>query len=205
MFRLVYSTDGHWKAYTVYTNLQSLNDYPEKVGALRNPLPNHGKWAEQRQKEIEFEGVDPYVVVVGAGQSGLDLGARLKFLDIPTLIIEKYPRVGDRWRNRYQALCLHDPVCKLYSFGECSTRNDDVCRDRPHGLPPVCILWLRLAFSHRPFFRFPANWPVWTPAQKVHETTSKGWNPFSVPFNSWLIGLNPMPQPWSSMFGPLRP
>jgi hypothetical protein len=116
VLRLVWTPEGVWKAYTVYTNLQSLIDYPEKVGALRNPLPNHGKWADQRQKEIEFEGVEPYVVIVGGGQSGLDLGARLKFLDVPTLILEKNPRVGDQWRNRYQALCLHDPVCKFFHY-----------------------------------------------------------------------------------------
>ena len=114
VFRLVLSPEGTWKGYTIYTSLQSLIDYPEKVGALRNPLPNHGKWLDQRQKEVEFEGVEPYVLIVGGGQSGLNLGARLKFLDIPTLIVERNPRVGDQWRNRYQALCLHDPVCGFY-------------------------------------------------------------------------------------------
>ena len=59
MFRLVYTSEGTWKAYTIYTSLQSLNDYPEKVGAQRNHVSNHGKWVEQRQKEIEFEGVEP--------------------------------------------------------------------------------------------------------------------------------------------------
>jgi len=116
VFRLVFTSEGAWKAHTVYTNLQSLLEYPEKVGSLRNSLPNHGTWADQRQKEFEFEGVEPYVVIVGGGQSGLDLGARLKFLDIPTLILEKNPRVGDQWRNRYQALCLHDPVCESHSI-----------------------------------------------------------------------------------------
>ena len=114
VFRLVFSPEGIWKAYTIYTNLQSFTNFPEKVGALRNPFPNHGKWAEQRQKEVEFEGAEPYVVIVGGGQSGLELGARLKFLDVPTLIVEKYSRVGDQWRNRYQALCLHDPVCESF-------------------------------------------------------------------------------------------
>ena len=118
VFRLVFTPEGAWKAHTIYTNLQSLLEYPEKVGALRNSLPNHGTWADLRQKEIEFEGVEPYVVIVGGGQSGLDLGARLKFLDIPTLILEKNPRVGDQWRNRYQALCLHDPVCESRSLNE---------------------------------------------------------------------------------------
>jgi hypothetical protein len=121
VFRLVYSSEGIWKAYTVFTSLRSLNDYPEKVGALRNPLPNHGKWAEQRQKEIKFEGAKPYVVIIGGGQSGLELGARLKFLDVPTLIVDKNSRLGDQWRNRYKALCLHDPVCESFYFlNECS-------------------------------------------------------------------------------------
>ena len=128
VFRLVFTSEGVWKAHTIYTNLQSLLEYPEKVGALRNSLPNHGTWADQRQKEIEFEGVEPYVVIVGGGQSGLDLGARLKLLDIPTLIVEKNSRVGDQWRNRYQALCLHDPVCEFHSFDERSLRDNITCR-----------------------------------------------------------------------------
>ena len=138
VFRLVWTQEGVWKAYTVYTNLQSLLEHPEKVGALRNPLPNHGEWADQRQKEIEFEGAEPHVVIVGGGQSGLDLGARLKFLDIPTLILEKTPRVGDQWRNRFQSLCLHDPVCKSSiapASGHCVTVV--VCRVRPFPIHSV--------------------------------------------------------------------
>lgn len=143
VFRLVFSSEGIWKAYTVFTSLRSLNDHPEKVGALRNPLPNHGRWAEQRQKENEFEGVEPYVVIIGGGQSGLELGARLKFLDIPTLIVERHSRLGDQWRNRYQALCLHDPVCEC-PFPSMSVQwvNAVRCRVRSHGLPSVSMLQL---------------------------------------------------------------
>ena len=126
VLRLVFSPEGVWKAYTVYTNLQSLIDHPEKVGPLRNHLPNRGTWVEQRQKEIDFEDVEPYVIIIGGGQSGLDLGARLKFLDVPTLVVEKNPRVGDQWRNRYKALCLHDPVCEspysLCGYPMCTRR-----------------------------------------------------------------------------------
>ena len=140
VFRLVLTSEGVWKAHTIYTNLQSLTEYPERVGALRDPLPNHGKWAEQRRKETEFEGVEPYVVIVGAGQSGLDLGARLKFLDIPTLIVEKNPRVGDQWRNRYQALCLHDPVCaSFHSLNEFSLKTTIIYRVRPPAVHSVCM------------------------------------------------------------------
>ena len=52
------------------------------------------------------------MLVIGAGQSGLGVAARLKTLGVPTLVVEKQKRVGDQWRGRYQALCLHDPVCK---------------------------------------------------------------------------------------------
>ncbi|KAH9931321.1 uncharacterized protein B0H18DRAFT_991152 [Fomitopsis serialis] len=31
-------------------------------------------------------------------------------LDVPTLVVEKQNRIGDQWRDRYEALCLHDPL-----------------------------------------------------------------------------------------------
>ena len=112
VFRLVPTSDGQWKAYTVYTSLTGLKDYPEKTGKDRNPLPNHGKWLEQREREVEFVDSEPYVVVVGGGHGGLIIAARLKHLDVPTLVLERRDRVGDTWRKRYESLCLHDPVCK---------------------------------------------------------------------------------------------
>lgn len=36
--------------------------------------------------------------------------ARLKVIGVESLIIDKLPRVGDNWRNRYRSLVLHDPV-----------------------------------------------------------------------------------------------
>lgn len=46
----------------------------------------------------------------GAGQGGLTSAARLHQLGVPTLIIDRNPRIGDNWRNRYHQLVLHDPV-----------------------------------------------------------------------------------------------
>jgi ketosteroid isomerase-like protein len=111
VLRLVPMSDGQWRAHTMFTNLEDLKGFPEKIGALRDHRPNHGKWAEKRKKEIEFENEEPTVLIIGGGQSGLELAARLKHLDLPTLVVERYPRVGDQWRKRYEALCLHDPVC----------------------------------------------------------------------------------------------
>ena len=111
--RLVPTSSGEWKAHVVYTNLESLTSFPEKVGPLRNRNPNHGKWEQQRKKEIDFVDSDPVAIIIGGGQSGLEIAARLKALDVPSLILEQNLRIGDNWRNRYEALCLHDPVCKL--------------------------------------------------------------------------------------------
>ena len=101
-----------WKAHVVFTNLESLLAFPPKVGHRRDPQPNHGKWAAQREREVEFTDADPKVLIIGAGQSGLDVAARLKFFDVPSLVVEKNAKVGDNWRQRYEALCLHDPVCE---------------------------------------------------------------------------------------------
>ena len=49
-------------------------------------------------------------LIIGGGQGGLALGARLKRLGVPTIIVEKNERPGDAWRKRYKSLCLHDPV-----------------------------------------------------------------------------------------------
>ncbi len=50
------------------------------------------------------------MLIVGGGQGGIALAARLKRLGVPALVLEKNARAGDSWRNRYSSLCLHDPV-----------------------------------------------------------------------------------------------
>jgi len=75
-------------------------------------VKNRTTWLERRAQEDAELGyvTQPYVVIVGGGQGGIGLAARLKRLAVPTLIIEKNNRAGDSWRNRYKSLCLHDPV-----------------------------------------------------------------------------------------------
>ena len=52
----------------------------------------------------------PFVLIVGGGQGGIALAARLKRLGVPATVVEKNARAGDSWRKRYASLCLHDPV-----------------------------------------------------------------------------------------------
>uniref|UniRef100_A0A0W0FNY1 Flavin-containing monooxygenase n=1 Tax=Moniliophthora roreri TaxID=221103 RepID=A0A0W0FNY1_MONRR len=108
--RLIPQSDGSWKCNCIYTNLEDLQGFPEKIGALRNNEPSHGLWVAQRQREVAFEDNEPTALIIGGGQSGLDVAARLKSLGVSHLVIEKNTRIGDSWRNRYEALCLHDPV-----------------------------------------------------------------------------------------------
>jgi hypothetical protein len=113
VFRLVPTVNGEWKAYTIFTNLEDLKDFPEKIGPLRRrEVLSSGVWAEARRKETEFADQNPSVLIVGGGQSALSLAARLKYLHVSTLVIEKDAHVGDSWRKRYDSLCLHFPICK---------------------------------------------------------------------------------------------
>jgi putative flavoprotein involved in K+ transport len=106
------------KAWTFLTTLQELKGFEEQRGEMRPKGVEHGPhagrrtWAEQRAEEERTLGFSkqPYVVIIGGGQGGIALGARLKKLGVPALIIEKNERPGDSWRKRYKSLCLHDPV-----------------------------------------------------------------------------------------------
>ncbi|KAI9573933.1 FAD/NAD(P)-binding domain-containing protein [Boletus coccyginus] len=92
IFRLVPLPDGAWKAHVVYTNLEDLKGFPERIGSLRNFEPNHGKWAAKREREREFLDEEPTMLGINA------------------LVVERNQRIGDSWRKRYAALCLHDAV-----------------------------------------------------------------------------------------------
>lgn len=106
------------KCWTLLTTMQELKGHEEKKSTTREPGVEHGafknrkSWLERKTQEEQELGYSkqPYCIIVGGGQGGIGLGARLKRLGVPTLIIEKNPRPGDSWRNRYKSLCLHDPV-----------------------------------------------------------------------------------------------
>jgi NAD(P)-binding Rossmann-like domain len=119
VFRLVPLPDGDWKAHTVFTSLDDLKAFPEKIGSLREYEVNDDNWSEKRKREVEFEDAEPTVLIVGGGQGGLSVAARLKNLNVTSLIVERQPRVGDQWRKRYQSLCLHDPVCECSFKSQC--------------------------------------------------------------------------------------
>ena len=106
------------KIWTLLTTLAELKGFEEPTG-LRRPMgaehgsdPNRKTWKEKREAEAAEIGyaTQPYAVIIGGGQGAIGLGARLKQLGVPTIIVEKNERPGDSWRKRYKSLCLHDPV-----------------------------------------------------------------------------------------------
>ena len=132
---------GEARAWTLLTTLYELTGHEEPQHERRPAGAEHGAhrdrltWAERRQREAEDLGstTQPYVLVIGGGQGGIALGARLRQLGVTSLVIDKHPRPGDQWRSRYKSLCLHDPV------------------------------W----YDHLPYLKFPDNWPVFAPKDKI--------------------------------------
>ncbi|MGY1673131.1 flavin-containing monooxygenase [Geodermatophilus sp. SYSU D00710] len=117
LVRLV-EEDGQPRAWTFLTTLYELKGHEEPRGPGRPMGAEHGAnrqrqtWAERRAREAAELGrtAQPHVLVVGGGQGGIALGARLRQLDVPALVVDRHPRPGDQWRGRYKSLCLHDPV-----------------------------------------------------------------------------------------------
>jgi putative flavoprotein involved in K+ transport len=106
------------KCWTLLTTMTELKGFEERKGANRPMGAEHGvirerkNWLERKAEEEAALGYtkQPYCVIIGGGQGGIALGARLRRLNVPTIIIEKNARPGDSWRKRYKSLCLHDPV-----------------------------------------------------------------------------------------------
>ncbi|MGY1828005.1 flavin-containing monooxygenase [Blastococcus sp. SYSU DS0541] len=155
LVRLV-EEDGEARAWTLLTTLSELKGHEEPRGPARPMGAEHGAnkerrtWLERReQEEADLGvGVQPYVLVIGGGQGGIALGARLRQLGVPALVVDKHPRPGDQWRGRYKSLCLHDPV------------------------------W----YDHLPYLKFPDNWPVFSPKDKIGDWLESYVKVMEVPY-----------------------
>ena len=104
------------KAWTLLTALDELKGFEEQVGRSRPQGKAYSRdfrgpnWLDLRTAAAEYADRDPVVLVVGGGQAGLSIAARLKQLQVDTLIVDREARIGDNWRNRYHALTLHNQV-----------------------------------------------------------------------------------------------
>jgi putative flavoprotein involved in K+ transport len=148
--------DGEDRAFTLLTTLYELKGFEEPRGTHRPMGAEHGAtkeratWKERQQQEAASLGstTQPYVLVIGGGQGGIALGARLRQLGVPSLVIDSHVRPGDQWRGRYKSLCLHDPV------------------------------W----YDHLPYLKFPDNWPVFSPKDKIADWLESYTRIMEVPY-----------------------
>jgi cation diffusion facilitator CzcD-associated flavoprotein CzcO len=109
------SGDG-MKAWLLSTTLAALAGHEEKTGDNRPTGAAYSRnfggdnWADARRKASAYDDREPAVLVIGAAQAGLSIAARLNQLDVDTLVVEKWPRIGDSWRKRYHSLALHNSI-----------------------------------------------------------------------------------------------
>jgi putative flavoprotein involved in K+ transport len=118
IFRLLADADDQnkLKAWTLFTALDELKGFEEQLGYNRPRGNAYSRdfrgpnWLDLRKASADYTDSDPTVIVVGGGQAGLAIGARLKQLNVDTLIVDREARIGDNWRKRYHALTLHNQV-----------------------------------------------------------------------------------------------
>lgn len=114
VLRLVPDGQGVLRAWSLNTNLQELTGYEEEFKRRGEPdsTRNFGaeNWADRLALQRTFQDRDPAVLVVGGGQAGLAIAARLQQLAVDTLIVDRHARIGDNWRKRYHSLTLHNEV-----------------------------------------------------------------------------------------------
>ena len=116
VLRLTPDSGGMLKAWTLLTALEELKGHEERVGRARPHGEAYSRdfrgpnWLDLRKTAAAYADRDPAALVVGGGQAGLSIAARLAQLQVDTLIVDRLPRIGDNWRQRYHALTLHNQV-----------------------------------------------------------------------------------------------
>jgi cation diffusion facilitator CzcD-associated flavoprotein CzcO len=114
VLRLSPSDNGAMKAWHLSTTLEALTGHEEKIGANRPSGSAYSRnfggdnWADVRRKAVAYEDREPTALVIGGSQAGLSIAARLNQLGVDTLVVDKWPHIGDSWRKRYHSLALHN-------------------------------------------------------------------------------------------------
>ncbi|KAM3441328.1 hypothetical protein NHJ13734_002906 [Beauveria thailandica] len=107
--RLENDVETCWKAWTVYTELEELHSQKHREArrlqsrAAREREPRVNGTTSHAREEAD-------VLIVGAGQAGVSLGARFKHMGVNAVLIERHPAVGDAWRARYDSVTLNTPT-----------------------------------------------------------------------------------------------
>ena len=102
------------RAFQLMTSLHELKGFEERIGKRRPTgeafSRNFGgtNWSEQRLASQAYTDREPVVLIAGGGQAGLSLAATLGRIGVDALVVDRFARVGDCWRQRYHSLALHN-------------------------------------------------------------------------------------------------
>ena len=112
--RLTPDSQSRLRAWTIVTTLEELKGHEEAFRVRPEPDSTRDfgadNWSDRLAKARAYADHDPTVIVVGGGQAGLSIAARLHQLGVDTLIVDRHERIGDNWRTRYHSLTLHNEV-----------------------------------------------------------------------------------------------
>ncbi|KAF7346861.1 Flavin-binding monooxygenase [Mycena sanguinolenta] len=108
-FILAENENGEWKALSVFMMLSDIKGQ-EESGPETGVYGGHTlAWQDVHHGRRQAIERNPHVLIIGGGQNGLNVAARFRQMNIPTLVIEQTMRVGDVWRQRYPMMTLHTP------------------------------------------------------------------------------------------------
>ena len=124
--RLVQDDDDAYRAYTILMELEDLVGHEERSTLpyrddvtslpgrdMQRELSEYVRHTETNPDALIGKSYviitspwSPMLSTVGGGQTGLQIAARFKQMNISALVIERTTRIGDSWRKRYPSLTL---------------------------------------------------------------------------------------------------
>ncbi|KAJ6622294.1 FAD/NAD-P-binding domain-containing protein [Mycena sp. CBHHK59/15] len=159
---------SEWKAVTVFMVLWDIDGHKE-LGPEEGTYGGHTiAWSDVHNERRAAVEKDPHVLIIGGGQTGLNVATRFRQMQIPTLVIEKNSRIGDNWRKRYPTLTLHTP----------NTHHTMLYHPYPENWPTFTSRdklahWLEHYAVSQDLVVWTNSYPLPTPA---YDQTSKRWS-----------------------------
>ncbi|TDZ15099.1 putative indole-3-pyruvate monooxygenase YUCCA10 [Colletotrichum orbiculare MAFF 240422] len=115
--------NGHhgWKVWSMTTWLADFEDHPEDEAILRQPS----------EPMSDSSSLSTEVLIVGGGNSGVLLAARLKALGVSFIVVDRNKKVGDNWALRYDCMRFHTykSFCETPYISYDTPTNDGLTRD----------------------------------------------------------------------------
>ncbi|MBB1632474.1 MULTISPECIES: NAD(P)/FAD-dependent oxidoreductase [Cupriavidus] len=200
------------RCYMLGTDIHTLNDVVEELGnrvnreRLQPVFPIHGykpmrkgqHFGEFAEEKMAFANHDPDVLIIGAGHTGMAVGARLERMGQSYLIVDRASRLGDSWRNRYESLALHTvgAVNQLPYIRSPDIFPDYVPKDQwadwldAYGRMMRLNLWLKTEVVKGAFDENKGEWSI---ELRTADNASRTIRPKHVVLATGGIGLNPKP------------